>query len=99
MTTLESGQLVFYVFHFSSEGVTIRLTVELGSLICYASTTVPNPDESHYDWIIETDSYADAFLYWNATVTETLFVSIQGLNDSNSCEASVVTGDSSTKGK
>ena len=97
--TLASMQYVYYLLRFPSQGVTIRLNVTFGSIICFASTTIPNPDEFHYDWKIETDMYADAYLDRNESIRETLFVSLQGVHASNSFAVETVVGDFSTKGQ
>lgn len=83
--TVEHGDRKYFQFPFPSYGVTLRLTVSTGYVICYASDRYANPNqEQGYDWRIEVSSFADVFLdpsLLSRTPGTTIYVAIEGYNN------------------
>ena len=97
--TIEADKVTHIEFPFSAEGVTIHLNVTNGSIVLYASDQTPTPNEAFYDWMIETDGYSDVFLDphlphgINRTIGDTVYVAIEGVDESNNFTLTVVSGD------
>lgn len=74
----------------ADEGITLRLCAHTGTLVLYASTTIPNPSSALYDWRIEVEAVphyvACSATFFNLTVLAedgsgrmiTLFISLKG---------------------
>lgn len=100
--SVSSGQFKFFELPFPDEGVTIRLEVQQGTVICYASDRIRNPNENDYDWKIETDDYIDAYLDPSSLgrpAGNYVFVSLQGVQSINTFSLDTTSGDTSISGK
>ena len=95
--SLTSGQRMYYQFVFGSNGVTVRLTVSSGTVICYASDLIQNPnDEQGYVWKVTSSGFVNVFLdpsSLNRPVGSTLYVALEGSSSSNSFTLSATSGD------
>ena len=59
---LGGGEVSFFQYQLPTQGMTVHLDVQEGSVVLYASSTIQNPNEALYDYRLETDSSADVFL-------------------------------------
>ena len=95
--SLGAGERTYYEFDFDSDGVTLRLTVTFGTIICYASDIIQNPNEDQgYVWKVTVSNYQDVFLNpdsLNRTTGPTLYVALEGVNTSNDFTLNSTTGD------
>ena len=102
-TTVDEGETRYIeVTYDPDEGVTIKVNVTNGSVIVYASDQTTTPNEAFYDWMIETDGYADVFLDpddVNRTVGDSIYVAIEGEDPENDFTFITEEGDTSTSGK
>ena len=98
--TVEGGKLKYFKYPFPDEGLTIKLYVDEGSAVLYASDIIQTPNEALYNWKIETDGYSDVFLdptdLGRPIMGDSVFVSIEGLQASNSFLINATFGDTST---
>ena len=98
--TVENGEIKYFTYPFPDEGLTIKLDVDEGSAVLYASDIIQTPNEALYDWKIETDGYSDVFLdpteLGRPVAGDSVFVSIEGLQASNSFAIDTTFGDTST---
>ena len=53
--TLEQGEQARFQLDIPEVGLTIRLSIETGHVVVYASTKIPNPNAAYYDWKLECD--------------------------------------------
>ena len=100
--TIEEDEVSYIELPFSDDGVTITVNVTNGSVVVYASDQITTPNEAFHDWMIETDGYSDVYLDpddVNRTVGDTVYVAIEGEEESNNFALSTTTGDTSTHGK
>ena len=56
------GHVSYFQYELPEEGMTLRLKVEMGRVVLYASTRIPNPNSALYDIRLETSSTEDVFL-------------------------------------
>ena len=101
-STIEEDEVSYIELPFSDNGVTITVSVTIGLIVVYASDQITTPNEAFHDWMIETDGYSDVFLDpndVNRTVGDTVYVAIEGEEESNNYELSTTTGDTSTPSK
>ena len=95
--SLGAGERTYYEFAFDTDGVTLRLSVTTGTLICYASDLIQNPNEDQgYVWKVTTTNYVDVFLDPDAlsrTAGSTLYVGLEGVDTSNTFSINSTTGD------
>ena len=102
LDNVDINEFKYYELPFPSGGITIILYVLQGSIICYASNTVPNPNEDDFDWRIEIDEYTDAFLspgdldYQSRNI---VFVALQGVQITSNFTINTTIGDTATKGE
>lgn len=72
-------------------------------MICYASDRIESPNEDRgYDWKIETDRYADVFLdpaSLGRPAGSSVYVSLQGVQATNTFTLDTTFGDTSTTGE
>jgi receptor-type tyrosine-protein phosphatase Q len=95
--SLGAGERTYYEFDFVANGVTLQLTVTSGTLICYASDLIQNPNEEHgYVWKVTISDYIDVFLDPDSltrTAGSTLYVGLEGVDMSNDYTLNSTTGD------
>ena len=95
--TLGAGQRSYYEFAFDADGVTLRLTVTTGTMVCYASDLIQNPNEEQgYVWKVTTSSYIDVFLDPSSLTRaagSSLYVGLEGADTSNNFSLNSTTGD------
>ena len=95
--SLGAGERTYYEFDFDANGVTLRLTVTSGTLICYASDLIQNPNEEQgYVWKVTTSGYIDVFLDPDSLTRiagSTLYVALEGADLSNNYTFNSTTGD------
>ena len=95
--SLGAGERTYYEFAFDTDGVTLRLSVTTGTLICYASDLIQNPNEEQgYVWKVTTTNYVDVFLDPDALscrAGSTLYVGLEGVDNSNTFSLNSTTGD------
>ncbi len=100
--TLESGGIKYFEYPFPDEGLTLKVDVDEGSAVLYASDIIQTPSEALYDWKVETDGYQDVFLdpadLDRPVMGDSVYVSVQGLESSNTFSIDSTYGDTSTKG-
>ena len=81
ISTLEQNQTAYFQYTLPEEGLTLRLEVETGLIVCFASNRIENPNEALYDFRVETNSSADVYislddLQGNSSI---IYISIEGL--------------------
>ena len=85
--SLGAGERTYYEFIFDTDGVTLRLFVTTGTIICYASDLIQNPNEEQgYVWKVTSTDYIDVFLDPDSltrSVGSTLYVGLEGADTSN----------------
>ena len=80
------------------------LDISYGSVVCYASSTIRNPNRKHgYSWRVEASYFNDSYIdpsTIEGTVGGYIYVGIEGSsNDSNNTfSLNGTSGDSATKG-
>ena len=62
MGTLEQNQKAFFQFALTEEGLTLKLEVQVGFIVLFASSKIQNPNGAFYDWRLETRSSADVYI-------------------------------------
>ena len=97
MGTLEQNQVAYFQFTLPEEGLTLKLEVQTGLVILYASNKIQNPNEAFYDWKLETSSSADVYISPDdlevspsltkrqvlQSLNTTIFISIEGQSGTN----------------
>lgn len=96
--SLGAYQRLFYQLVFATNGITIRLTVTSGTVICYASDVTQNPTaDQGYVWTVTTSGYVDIFLdpsTLNRNAGSSLYIALEGSSAStNTFTFSSSTGD------
>ena len=95
--TLGAGERTYYEIDFVSNGVTIRLFVTRGTIICYASDLIQNPnDEQGYVWRVTAAGYIDVFLdpdSLSRTAGSSLYIGLEGVDMINNYTLNSTTGD------
>ena len=91
------GERVYYRFNFPSTGLTIRLNVGVGYIVCYASDSNQNPNAVQgYDWRVETSGYIDTFIdptLLGRPAGQYVYISLEGSQSSNSFSVNSSSGD------
>ena len=99
-STVEKNEEAYYQYNdFPEEGIILKLIVNKGSVVMYATDKTANPNEALYDVRTETSTYTDVYinydtLYgqclsaWQTSVfpdisSITLYVTIVGQDDTN----------------
>ena len=96
ISTLDRNQAAFFQYTLPEEGLTLRLEVEVGFIVCFASNRIQNPNEAVYDFRVETSSSADVFISpdnFEANSSTTIFVSIEGRSALNNFTLNTTSGD------
>ena len=62
VSTQLRGTVSYFQYELPEEGMTLRLNVEKGRVVLYASSKIPNPNSAFYDFSLETDSSEDVYL-------------------------------------
>lgn len=110
MGTLQQNQVAFFQFTLPEEGLTLRLEVQTGLVVLYASNKIQNPNEAFYDWRLETRTSADVYispddLEESSSLTKrqvlqslntTIFISIEGQSGINNFTLNTTYGDTSS---
>ena len=96
--TVIQGELKYYRYGFSQNGLTIRLNVVSGYIICYASDTNQNPNSRQgYNWIVTVTGFSDVFidpLLLGRPAGQYLYIGIEGgQSGSNSFVLNSTDGD------
>ena len=95
--SLGNGRRLYYEFVFDATGVTLRLNITTGTIVCYASDLVQNPNEEQgYVWKVTSSSYIDVFLDPSSLTRATgssLYVALEGADTSNTFSLNSTTGD------
>ena len=102
--TLERNQAAFFQYTLPEEGLTLRLEVEIGLIVLYASNKIRSPNEAFYDWRLETRSSTDIYISLEGispigkrqvlqSVNTTIFVSIEGQSLINNFTLNTTYGD------
>ena len=95
--SLGAGERTYYEFAFDASGVTLRLTVTSGTLICYASDLTQNPNEEQgYVWKVTSSDYINVFLDPDSLTRaagSSLYVALEGVDTSNNFSLNSTTGD------
>ena len=102
--TLERNQAAFFQYTLPEEGLTLRLEVEIGLIVLFASNKIRNPNEAFYDWRLETRSSTDIYISLEGispigkrqvlqSVNTTIFVSIEGQSLINNFTLNTTYGD------
>ena len=102
--TLEQNQAAFFQYTLPEEGLTLRLEVEIGLIVLYASNKIRSPNEAFYDWRLETRSSTDIYISLEGispigkrqvlqSVNTTIFVSIEGQSLINNFTLNTTYGD------
>lgn len=108
--TLERNQAAFFQYTLPEEGLTLRLEVEIGLIVLYASNKIRSPNEAFYDWRLETRTSADVYispddLEESSSLTKrqvlqslntTIFISIEGQSGINNFTLNTTYGDTSS---
>ena len=102
--TLQQNQAAFFQYTLPEEGLTLRLEVEIGLIVLFASNKIRNPNEAFYDWRLETRSSADIYISLEGissigkrqvvqSANTTIFVSIEGQSVTNNFTLNTTYGD------
>ena len=96
--TVSQGELSYYRYVFSQNGLTIRLNIGSGYVICYASDTNQNPNSRQgYSWIVTVTGFSDVYidpLLLGRQAGEYLYIGIEGgQSGSNNFLLSTTDGD------
>lgn len=91
------GVRVYYRLLFASTGVTIRLDVGVGYIVCYASDTNPNPNAVQgYNWKVETSGYIDTYIdpaLLGRPAGQYIYICLEGNQNSNTFSINSTFGD------
>ena len=104
-SSLLHRELVYYRFSYPSTGLTLVLDVGYGSVICYTSDTLQNPNSEHgYTALVEASYYNDSYIdpsIFQGAIGGYLYVGIEGSSSvsNNTFTLNSTTGDLATKGK
>ena len=95
--SVAAAVLQYFQLQFPDNGLTIILNISLGSVICYASDQVQNPNARQtYIWLVQTDSYTDLFidpLLLGRAAGDNIFIGIEGVNSANNFTVNNTAGD------
>ena len=98
MSTLEQNQTAFFQYTLPEEGLTLKLVVETGLIVCFASNRIENPNEALYDFRVETSSSADVYISLDNLQgnSSTIHISIEGQSGINNFTLNTTSGDTTT---
>ena len=98
MSTLVHNQTAFFQYTLPEEGLTLRLEVETGLIVCFASNRIENPNEALYDFRVETSSSADVYISMDNLQgnSSTIYISIEGQSGINNFTLNTTSGDTTT---
>lgn len=96
--SVSQGEVQYYRYDFTQTGLTVRLSISNGYILCYISDTNQNPNSRQgYDWIVTATSYSDIFidpLLLGREAGDFLYVAIEGGQPgSNSFSLNATNGD------
>ena len=98
MGTLEQNQKAFFQFAPTEEGLTLKLDVQIGFIVLFASSKIQNPNEAFYDWRLETSSSACVYISQD-DLDETsinVYISIEGQSGINNFTLNTMYGDTTS---
>lgn len=85
--TLVYKEVTYYRFPYPSNGVTLVLEVSNGSVSCYASNSLQNPNRKYgYERIVKADAYNDTYIDPSTTpgaLGAYIYIGIEGRNKSH----------------
>ena len=104
--TLGQGSVAYYQVKIPENGVTFMFDLEEGKVLVCGSRINRRPDcrdPSTYEWQCETTDYCDTYILKESgssrrrrqTSDEIMFISIEGVEESNEVTVQVVMGDES----
>ena len=108
---MRQGNQARYQFLVPEEGITVRLCIQNGRVVLYASTVVPNPNAAFYEYQLECIDCNNCDLYVGPEVTPgkkrslykrqsdtnvTLYVAVEGLADNSTFILDSTVGDTAT---
>ena len=100
-SSLVYREVIYYKFSFPSTGLTLVLDIPDGSVVCYASDTIQNPNPRNgYSWRFEASYYNDSYIDPSMVQGAVMHVGIEGRGNasSNIFSLNSTFGDSATKG-
>ena len=84
--SIGTGEFRFYIIPFRSEGVTVRVEVSGGGVLCYVSYNNRNPNGGDYNWELTISEYGDLYVSQiplGAISQNSMFVAINGTEHTN----------------
>ena len=98
ISTLEQNQTAFFQYTLPEEGLTLKLVVETGLIVCFASNRIEIPNEAFYDFRVETSSSADVYINLDNLQdnSSTIYISIEGQSGINNFTLNTTSGDTTT---
>lgn len=99
--SIGGGVTRYYAVPFTLGGITLRLDVSVGYIICYASDTIRNPGPGNYVWLVSTRGYADGFIdpaQFGRSGTRYIYVALVGSDPTNTFVLNSTIGNFSSQG-
>ena len=98
ISTLEQNQTAFFQYTLPEEGLTLRLEVETGLIVCFASNRIENPNEALYDFRVETSRISDVYISLDNSQenSSTIYISCEGRSGINNFTLNTTSGDTTT---
>ena len=99
ISTLEQNQTAFFQYTLPEEGLTLKLEVETGLIVCFASNRIENPNEALYNFRVETNSSADVYISLDnlqGNSSTTIYISCEGRSGVNNFTLNTTSGDTTT---
>ena len=103
-SSLVYREVIYYRFSFPTNGLTLVLDIDYGSVVCYASDSLQNPNRQHgYSFRVEASYYNDSYIdpsMAQGAVGGYIFIAIEGSSNisNNTFSLNGTAGDSATKG-
>ena len=92
-----TGVLQYFRFQFPTNGLTLYLSISSGTVICYASDQVQNPNSRQtYIWLVQTSGYANVFidpLLLGRSAGAYIYIGIEGVDGTNTFTVNNTDGD------
>ena len=99
ISTLEQNQTAFFQYTLPEEGLTLRLEVETGLIVCFVSNRIENPNEALYDFRVETSRISDVYISLDnlqENSSTTIYISCEGRSGINNFTLNTTSGDTTT---
>ena len=100
--TIGVGEIRYYAVPFTTGGITLRLDVSIGYIICYASDIIRNPGPGSYVWLVNARGYADGFVdpsQFGRVGTRYIYIALVGGDTLNTFLLNSTTGNFSSQGE